>query len=253
MYALYCLLQREREAQAQAAAELDADERPTSPTSTTSSGSGANGREKPPLPAIFTDAGWHVLNRSILSTSNCGNPALRLFGFGPVAADGFGLGYIVKDEGVSVCASSKHLQTRRFLDTLQSYLLDMQRMLVQLHLAANQRAEPWVDHAGVLRDAKTGRAIAGGARNGDAAFDDDEDMMRECFRCLRVGFADVGARLQRAIRSSTAARSSCSGARRTGRRSTTRGSLYPWPSTEVECAVFLRRVWGLGADLRVMC
>jgi carnitine O-acetyltransferase len=24
----------------------------------------------------------------ILSTSNCGNPSLRLFGFGPVSADG---------------------------------------------------------------------------------------------------------------------------------------------------------------------
>ena len=101
LYALYCLLQREREAQAQALAAFEnEDERPTSPTSTTSSGSA--GREKPPLPAIFTDNGWHVLNRSILSTSNCGNPALRLFGFGPVAADGYGIGYIIKDEGISV-------------------------------------------------------------------------------------------------------------------------------------------------------
>ena len=156
LYALYCLLQREREREAREA-HAEEDERPTSPASTTSSGSGA--RDKAPLPAIFTDNGWHVLGRSILSTSNCGNPALRLFGFGPVAADGFGIGYIVKDEGVSVCASSKHLQTRRFLDTLQGYLLEVQRMLVQLHLAANQRAEPWVDHAGVLRDARTGRRI----------------------------------------------------------------------------------------------
>ena len=85
-----------------AKSEYDEDEgRPLSPTSTTSSGSGS-GQNKPPLPAIFTDNGWHILNRSILSTSNCGNPALRLFGFGPVAADGFGIGYIIKDEGISV-------------------------------------------------------------------------------------------------------------------------------------------------------
>ena len=100
LYALYCLLQREREAIGKGEASLDDDERPTSPTSTTSSGS--NAREKPPLPVIFTDHGWHLLNRSILSTSNCGNPALRLFGFGPVAADGYGIGYIIKDEGISV-------------------------------------------------------------------------------------------------------------------------------------------------------
>ena len=59
------------------------------------------------------------------------------------------------------CASSKHLQTRRFLDTLQGYLLDVQRILIQLHLSANERAEPFVDHAGVLRDSKTGRPING--------------------------------------------------------------------------------------------
>jgi hypothetical protein len=54
------------------------------------------------LPSIFTDPGWAVLNTSILSTSNCGNPALRLFGFGPVAADGYGIGYIIKEDGISM-------------------------------------------------------------------------------------------------------------------------------------------------------
>ena len=93
LYALYCLLQRERES-------AMADDRPLSPVSNSSSMS--NGGGKPPLPSIFTDPGWALLNTSILSTSNCGNPALRLFGFGPVAADGYGIGYIIKDEGISV-------------------------------------------------------------------------------------------------------------------------------------------------------
>jgi hypothetical protein len=34
---------------------------------------------------------------------NCGNPALRLFGFGPVAADGYGIGYIIKEDRLSLC------------------------------------------------------------------------------------------------------------------------------------------------------
>ncbi|KAI0630079.1 acyltransferase ChoActase/COT/CPT [Trametes polyzona] len=186
LYALYCLMQREREKEYQSsvAAQYEEDEgRPVSPASSSSSGSSALAR-RPPLPAIFTDNGWHILNTSILSTSNCGNPALRLFGFGPVAADGYGIGYIIKDEGISVCASSKHLQTRRFLDTLKGYLLDMQRILVQLHLSANQRPEPFVDHAGVLRDSKTGRPINGAghralaaAEASSAAAYDDEDTM----------------------------------------------------------------------------
>jgi carnitine O-acetyltransferase len=54
------------------------------------------------MPSIFTDHGWATLGTSILSTSNCGNPALRLFGFGPVAADGYGLGYIIKEDRLSM-------------------------------------------------------------------------------------------------------------------------------------------------------
>lgn len=79
--------------------------------------------------SIFEDPGYGLLNHSVLSTSNCGNPALRFFGFGPVVDDGFGLGYIIKDHGISIVGASKHRQTNRFLDCLRSYLLEIQRML----------------------------------------------------------------------------------------------------------------------------
>jgi carnitine O-acetyltransferase len=36
-----------------------------------------------PIPSFFESEPWKTLNHTILSTSNCGNPALRLFGFGP--------------------------------------------------------------------------------------------------------------------------------------------------------------------------
>ena len=54
----------------------------------------------------------------------------------------------------------------------------MQRTLVQLHMAANPRPEPFVDHAGVLRDSRTGRPING--RVSPEAHDgfDDGDSMR---------------------------------------------------------------------------
>lgn len=80
------------------------------------------------LPEIFADGGWDKLNNTILSTSNCGNPSLRLFGFGPVSPNGFGIGYIIKDDSISICASSKHRQTERFLVTLESYLIEIYRM-----------------------------------------------------------------------------------------------------------------------------
>lgn len=81
------------------------------------------------MPNLFSDGGWDKLNNTILSTSNCGNPSLRHFGFGPTTGDGFGIGYIIKDEGISICASSKHRQTKRFVDALESYLLEIRRIL----------------------------------------------------------------------------------------------------------------------------
>jgi carnitine O-acetyltransferase len=163
LYALYCLYRRE---QSEPSSPGD-DERPLSPVSSRSSDHAR------PLPAIFRDPGWSVLNTSILSTSNCGNPALRLFGFGPVAADGFGIGYIIKEDGISVCMASKHLQTRRLLYTLQGYLLDVQRILIQLYLSANEPPTPFVDLDGILRDAKTGKKIQ---EDGDG---EDLDAVRE--------------------------------------------------------------------------
>jgi len=145
LYALYCVWQRAvNEDGAEAASStgfssngytspVDAesrsvcDERPTSQNGTTDSRSPA-----PPLhqmPGLFNDSGWEKINNTILSTSNCGNPALRHFGFGPVSGEGFGIGYIIKDDSISICASSKHRQTKRFVDSIESYLLEIRRIL----------------------------------------------------------------------------------------------------------------------------
>jgi len=67
------------------------------------------------IPALFNDIGYDTLNATVLSTSNCGNPALLQFGFGPVTPEGYGIGYIIKDDSIHYCATSKHRQTDRFL------------------------------------------------------------------------------------------------------------------------------------------
>ncbi|KAF1990587.1 carnitine acetyl transferas-like protein [Aulographum hederae CBS 113979] len=83
------------------------------------------------MPALFADPGWDKQNTTILSTSNCGNPSLRQFGFGPTSGEGFGIGYIIKDGSVSICASSKHRQTKRFVDALEAYFLEIRKLLRQ--------------------------------------------------------------------------------------------------------------------------
>ncbi|KAJ5332507.1 uncharacterized protein N7506_006290 [Penicillium brevicompactum] len=94
-----------------------------------SPGSARAYRTTAPTPAIFADAGWDKINNTILSTSNCGNPCLRHFGFGPTSADGFGIGYIIKDDSISFCASSKHRQTGRLMHTLEQYLFEIRKLL----------------------------------------------------------------------------------------------------------------------------
>ncbi|KAK5070861.1 carnitine O-acetyltransferase yat1 [Lithohypha guttulata] len=101
---------------------------------TTSQNGSVSRSPAPPLhqmPALFADPGWERINSTILSTSNCGNPSLRHFGFGPVSGEGFGIGYIIKDDSISVCASSKHRQTRRFMDGLESYMNEIRKLLKQ--------------------------------------------------------------------------------------------------------------------------
>ncbi|KAI8975933.1 acyltransferase ChoActase/COT/CPT [Pilobolus umbonatus] len=88
-------------------------------------------RESTDKLSFYEDPGWKTLNHTMISTSNCGNPALRLFGFGPVVSNGFGIGYIIKEDGIAFVASSKHRQTRRLLDTLNTYLLDIQKLLLK--------------------------------------------------------------------------------------------------------------------------
>jgi carnitine O-acetyltransferase len=92
------------------------------------------------MPSMFADSGWDKLNNTVISTSNCGNPSLRQFGFGPTSADGFGIGYIIKDDSISICASSKHRQTKRFVDTLESYLIEMRRILKSTQRQGSQKA-----------------------------------------------------------------------------------------------------------------
>lgn len=54
-------------------------------------------------------------------------------------------------------------------------------MLIQLHREANERPAPFVDHAGVLRDSKTGRPINGHAFE----VTEGDDAMGESFYNLK--------------------------------------------------------------------
>jgi Choline/Carnitine o-acyltransferase len=48
---------------------------------------------------------------------------------GTVVSDGFGLGYIIKDNALSYSVSSKHRQTQRYVNMLRTTLSDFQQIL----------------------------------------------------------------------------------------------------------------------------
>lgn len=73
LYAMYCLAQQRR--------------RNSVSGCTSDSGQSDTSEATEEIPALFRDPGYSRLGHSTLSTSNCGNPALRLFGFGAVVPD----------------------------------------------------------------------------------------------------------------------------------------------------------------------
>ncbi|KAI9668904.1 MAG: hypothetical protein M1817_005183 [Caeruleum heppii] len=160
-------------------------------------------KQAPPqeMPALFADGGWDKINNTVLSTSNCGNPSLRHFGFGPTSGDGFGIGYIIKDDCISICASSKHRQTRRFVDAIESYLLEMRKLL---RTVKSKGTSPRTSRAREVEDQgqksgglkSRGRVIQGGPAHGAQVPEHLEEVESDDDGLGGYGFFDAGMLLQ---------------------------------------------------------
>lgn len=202
LYALYCIWQRSiDESQEVASSDGWDSTRPSSPDvsgvaspnrNSVLSENGSIASSPPPthmqhsMPALFADGGWDKINTTILSTSNCGNPSLRQFGFGPTSADGFGIGYIIKDGSISICASSKHRQTSRYIDALESYFLEIRKLLRQIKRRGTSadktasRAREADAHPIAIRAKTRGRIILGDVAGkqqtpAESIVDEDDD------------------------------------------------------------------------------
>lgn len=108
-------------------------------------------KDKIPLPPIFSDSSWTLMNTNVLSTSNCGNPCLASFGFGPVTANGFGIGYIIRDNSVSVVVSSRHRQTHRFLSLIEKSFLELDHIFERNTISAIGTAPSEEEPSGVTK------------------------------------------------------------------------------------------------------
>lgn len=89
------------------------------------------------LPPLIFDNILAPLFSADLVASNCGNPAMRLFGLTPAVPNGFGIGYIIKPDKTEFCLISQYRQGDRFLSTLEWVL--------------HQISHIWKHHVGVKK------------------------------------------------------------------------------------------------------
>lgn len=137
------------------------------------------------------------------------------------------------------------------MDTLASCLREVQGHLVVLHRAANAPPTPFIDHSGVLRDARTGRKIhgvGGGEHSSDDTADEDDPMSESpvlstirvmCLRTTSAGYSffdsgDISMLGRPAERTSRAGVGMCS----------------PYiPSKGIELKLFIRQSYPYGRIL----
>ncbi len=94
------------------------------------------------IPALFRDKGWSTLRTDLLSTSNCGNHALSVFGFGPTADEGLGLGYMIKDDVISVNITSWVKGDAEKFGKFLEMVLEEMMQLVKNSTLENQNPKP---------------------------------------------------------------------------------------------------------------
>ena len=98
---------------------------------------------------------------------------------------GFGLGYIIKDNAISVCASSKHRQTKRYLMLLQDYLHEI-KSLLKVTSTRKPRFRPGDPTSRGLRQGKPLTVVK--PHPGSSECSDDEDTEMGGY-----GYFDVGS------------------------------------------------------------
>ncbi|XP_028177897.1 carnitine O-palmitoyltransferase 2, mitochondrial [Ostrinia furnacalis] len=84
-----------------------------------------------PMPEVYNSYEYNFLNKSILSTSTLSSPSVMAGGFGPVAKEGFGIGYSAFTDklGAAVTSYKPHNDSSKFIEALHKSFLDITKIL----------------------------------------------------------------------------------------------------------------------------
>lgn len=88
-----------------------------------------NMEENYSVPLLFNPYVLDKLTSPEMLISNCGNNALRLFGFPPAVDNGYAVGYIIHNDRVIVSLCSKYRQTERFAQTFKSVIHELTNLV----------------------------------------------------------------------------------------------------------------------------
>jgi carnitine O-acetyltransferase len=69
-------------------------------------------------PALFDSPGYRQLTHDFISTSGAGSGNISLFGFGPVTDDGYGIGYVIRDDSLHVTLSTHRVHREKGIQLL---------------------------------------------------------------------------------------------------------------------------------------
>ncbi len=81
-------------------------------------------------PEIYLDKAYKVLGDSVICTSSlAARMGIELFCFGQVADNGYGIGYIIKPDSITVNVTSKYQQTQQYIELLSQILSELGQLM----------------------------------------------------------------------------------------------------------------------------
>ncbi|SCV02109.1 LAMI_0G15984g1_1 [Lachancea mirantina] len=136
--------------------------------------------------SLFTSEMLVPLLAPEIIAANCGNPAMLAFGINPAVSQGFGIGYIIKDDQCELTATSQFRQGNRLLFMVHSVLAEVDDYWNSNRSTSSSSATTAVpineklyelDNAGASGRHKGPRLVQGGSLNrGFGLFDLNEHI-----------------------------------------------------------------------------
>ena len=85
------------------------------------------------MPKIYQDKAYKVLGDSTICTSSlAAGMGMELFCFGQVVDNGYGIGYIIKPDSITVSVTSKYQQTQEYIECLKQSFSELSEMMGKL-------------------------------------------------------------------------------------------------------------------------